>query len=136
MLGLEGQQPPHELVVLGVGDLGFVELVVPRVVVADLVRQLLHPRPIRILGQVHGRSHGSGHVVDVSQGVAQGCGPPHAAAIQWWRRRLQPRWNGTLGRPTTCLDVAQGDPNAPYCRSQTPGRPAPVPQDGIAGATR
>ena len=37
MLGLGGQQPPHELVVLGVGDLGVVELVVAGVVVPDLL---------------------------------------------------------------------------------------------------
>ena len=37
---LEGAQLAHEGVVLGVGDLGFVELVVADVVVLDLLTQL------------------------------------------------------------------------------------------------
>ena len=40
VLGLEGQEPPDELVVLGVGDLGLVELVVPGVVVPDQLPEL------------------------------------------------------------------------------------------------
>jgi hypothetical protein len=40
---LEPTQLPHELVVLGVGDLGIVEDVVPVVVVVDEVAELLDP---------------------------------------------------------------------------------------------
>ena len=77
---LQRPQLQQQGVVLGVRHLGFVELVVPLVVVRDEGPQLLHPRH-RVLGQINRRSHGAGHVMDVSQGVAQGCRPPHAAAL-------------------------------------------------------
>ena len=73
---LETLQLPDERVVVGVADLGIVELVVALVVVADEGSELVDPGCDRRVGTGVGIDGASGvvrHLVDVSQGVRDRC---------------------------------------------------------------